>query len=1323
MDNDPAARANRRPGSRSRYVVTRARSVRPAFQPLEPRKLLYGDPVFNVGELNGQNGFVLPGLEPGGQLGFSTTSVGDINSDGIDDFAVSAPTGGGSLQEGIVYVVFGSPTLGAGGQFDLTTLDGSNGFVIQGVDIAGQAGWSLAALGDINSDGHDDLVVGTPFANAAHVVFGGPGVGQSGLVRLDELDGTNGFRIDGSPDGDVVGFAVAGAGDVNNDGVNDVLLGSPINGADEGAAYVVFGAAGVGGNGVFNVGDIDGGNGLTIKNAPGLIDELGWRVSSAGDLNFDGIDDIAIGAIEASANSAGAVYVIFGATGIGSGTQGLIDVSGLNGTDGFKISGVNSNDLLSTSIAGRGDVNGDGIDDLLVGSLIQNSFIIYGAAGIGSGGQFDLASLDGTNGFVAHLPIGAAAFVTFAGDLNDDNYDDVAIGSAGINEVYVFTGGPGVGGNGFFDVSTVDGENGFIIQGVQLNSGFIGEPISRGRDVNDDGLADLLLGGSLANQQTGEAFVLFGISISGLSAPVNLSATALDEMSIELQWNDTTFFEDGFEIERSLNGISGWTVVAQAPPGMGNSSTLDYQDGNLQPGTEYFYRVRAYNQQSNSAYSNIASAVTGLIVPDAPSNLQAAPLSSSAIRLNWNDNSANETGFNIYRIDGEFSTLVGTVGAGVTAFDDTGLSAGVTYYYIVRAFNDAGESDDSNIAFATTDGGSISVPDAPTSLSALGISQDSIRLDWLDASNNEDGFIIERAVDPNLIWFEIDTVGPNVTSYTDSGLPADSTYFYRVRAFNSAGSSTPSNVAGATTSSAQGGGRSTQLTDADGDIVTFSLVGVGGSITYTGFGDGGGIDTLYVATNGLSAGALVVSIVQGANGDGRIQIGQLQGDIGSGDLYVRVGTINFGVVDLVGEGAWICNVNRAVFGDVTGSASIQGQVADLTVRDVNTTGVITLCDVFSFRARSMSISGGFEAHSITNFKVDQSASLHLTTTGEVGVGSLWIGGDTMIRLDTHRIGTMQLLGDATFIGNSQIGDRLGRLKIGGSWLSGSLSVAHLAGKIEIVGNAGAGASLTASGGCVVVCGDSLGTFNLDRFARFIVKGNVESGAINATNSSSGVVCIKGDFAGGAITTDQEGLWCLKVCGSLASPAVYDSSGHLQKAVIRGALDGRMDVASTTCITVCDDFTGSFTASGADGEVVRKFVVKGAADAARFAAVGDVNCIVFGKMDQTEVYVGLATNWSGGLPESLGDFVRESVLNKLQVRGETRGPTIASASIASLCLREISDQATFHLAAGHVTRSKMIVENQAYNFGPDGLFDGLPMLAYLDINQLLESGGI
>ena len=184
--------------------------------------------------------------------------------------------------------------------------------------------------------------------------------------------------------------------------------------------------------------------------------------------------------------------------------------------------------------------------------------------------------------------------------------------------------------------------------------------------------------------------------------------------------------------------------------------------------------------------------------PKAPTNLSAAAISPSQINLAWTDNSDNETGFAIERCTGSgcsnFSEIA-RVGSDLTAFGDVGLTAGILYRYRVLAFNAAGTSKDSNIAEASTP---VPPPTAPSNLTSSVVASSQINLNWSDNSTNEDGFRLERCtgaaascLDANFV--QIAQTIANVTSFNDTGLQAQSTHTYRVRAFNAAGTSSYSN--------------------------------------------------------------------------------------------------------------------------------------------------------------------------------------------------------------------------------------------------------------------------------------------------------------------------------------------------------------------------------------------------------------------------------------------------------------------------------------------------------------------------------------------------
>jgi hypothetical protein len=185
--------------------------------------------------------------------------------------------------------------------------------------------------------------------------------------------------------------------------------------------------------------------------------------------------------------------------------------------------------------------------------------------------------------------------------------------------------------------------------------------------------------------------------------------------------------------------------------------------------------------------------------PAAPSSLSAIPFNATEIDLYWADNSDNESGFKIERCTGFGCTnfvQIATVGANVSSYWDMGLLASTTYTYRVRAYSAGGNSDYSNTATAATS----SPPAAPSNLTAKPVSKSRIDLTWKDNSNDEQIFAIERCRGASCTNFAlIATVGANKTSYSNTGLSRNTTYRYRIRAYNQAGYSGYSNITSAKT--------------------------------------------------------------------------------------------------------------------------------------------------------------------------------------------------------------------------------------------------------------------------------------------------------------------------------------------------------------------------------------------------------------------------------------------------------------------------------------------------------------------------------------------
>jgi hypothetical protein len=184
-------------------------------------------------------------------------------------------------------------------------------------------------------------------------------------------------------------------------------------------------------------------------------------------------------------------------------------------------------------------------------------------------------------------------------------------------------------------------------------------------------------------------------------APSNLVATAVNSSQINLTWTDNSNNETGFVLERSLDGISGWSSIATPVANVASAS-----DTGLSGSTQYFYRIKAVNAGGSSSYSSTANATTTVGPPAAPSNLVATSISSSEIDLTWTDNSGNETGFIVERTTDQvnWAALIATA-ANATSYSDTSCASSTQYYYRVRATNAGGDSANSSTASALTTSG------------------------------------------------------------------------------------------------------------------------------------------------------------------------------------------------------------------------------------------------------------------------------------------------------------------------------------------------------------------------------------------------------------------------------------------------------------------------------------------------------------------------------------------------------------------------------------------------------------------------------------------
>jgi hypothetical protein len=319
-------------------------------------------PDFDLDELDGGNGFKMSGSTPGSRIGWSVSSAGDVNGDGIDDLILAGTDR--------AYVVFGSRDEFPA-DLDLSTLDGTNGFTLTGAAPDELRGLTVSAAGDVNGDGLADLIIGASLTDAggadtgaAYVVLGKV-TPFAASISLPTLNGTDGFRLRGSVPGNRAGLSVSGAGDVNGDGFDDVIIGGTAASPSLfGVSYVFFGHGGPFAAD-FDLNTVSGGNGFKII-YPLSFDDDGMMVSGAGDVNGDGLADLLVGTpgTDAGGKDTGACYVIFGQTSFPI----SVATSALDGTNGFRLTGPTIGDRLGYSVGSAGDVNNDGFADLIVGA-------------------------------------------------------------------------------------------------------------------------------------------------------------------------------------------------------------------------------------------------------------------------------------------------------------------------------------------------------------------------------------------------------------------------------------------------------------------------------------------------------------------------------------------------------------------------------------------------------------------------------------------------------------------------------------------------------------------------------------------------------------------------------------------------------------------------------------------------------------------------------------------------------------------------------------------------------------------------------------------
>lgn len=441
-----------------------------------------------------------------GDFGF-TSEAGDINNDGIPDFMVANPSFDNG--KGRVYVIYGKK--GSLRQFSsMNEFQSTDGFIITGNKNGQKLGASLNIAGDVNGDGIDDIIIGSPFWNqdnyvtevgVTYVLFGRRNNDFPSTVDVDRLSSTQGFKIVGETSMHRAGFSVNGAGDVNGDGISDVIVGA-FSAGSGGKAYVVYGSR-------QGLADVKlppaSGKGFTIEGSN--QENFGASVSRVGDFNGDGVDDIIIGA-HCADSWTGKAYIILGRKG---GFPAVILANG-----GIIVQGSSKYENLGCTVSSAGDFNGDGLQDVIIGAYQANggrgaAYVILGNRNPSS--SYTTNSLDSLKAFAvqsnAFSQLGI--FVSGGKDLNGDGLADVIVAAPGLNNekgaVYVLYGSRK---SSFMtmNVDSLQSTQGYMINGVKEGDRF-GSFAMPLKDVNKDGENDLLIGAFTANGRKGAAYLFY----------------------------------------------------------------------------------------------------------------------------------------------------------------------------------------------------------------------------------------------------------------------------------------------------------------------------------------------------------------------------------------------------------------------------------------------------------------------------------------------------------------------------------------------------------------------------------------------------------------------------------------------------------------------------------------------------------------------------------------------------------------------------------------------------------------------------------------------
>ncbi|MCA9755823.1 MAG: FG-GAP repeat protein [Candidatus Eisenbacteria bacterium] len=538
------------------------------------------------------------------KFGSALATAGDVNGDGYSDILVGAPNYSTSLHLGKVFVYHGAP-------------DGPRetaGWVTESNQTDATYGISVAYAGDVDGDGRTDVLVGaTGYDNGqvdegAAFLFLGTAQGLSAIPA---------WWAESNQAGSSFGRCVASAGDVNGDGLDDVVIGAPRydnSFTDEGAAFVWMSAPGG-----IPYGNPTNADWTRFGGQDGA--QLGWSVSTAGNVNGDAYSDLIVGAYlyDNGQSNEGAAWVYHGSA------------SGLSTTSNWFRDSAQSSAYFGVSVAHAGDFNGDGYSDVIVGasrftsgqSLEGFAFLYTGSSsGLSAGAPYWYGEAN-----QASARLGSS--VASAGDVNGDGYSDILVGAPYYDNptlnggtAYLWYGTP---------TAPVPGnpDNADWASGRQQEDALYGTSVSSAGDVNGDGYSDILVGCPNNDGTPGVDAGMVALWYGSADGPYPVAAGWIAEGS-------------------AANGNFGFCVAGNGDVnGDGYSDILvgahDYTNGQTEEGRSFVYYgndSRGLSRDPRQATSTLSH----VIAPLGRSNSETAiglglrgrsPAGRGEVRIEW----------------------------------------------------------------------------------------------------------------------------------------------------------------------------------------------------------------------------------------------------------------------------------------------------------------------------------------------------------------------------------------------------------------------------------------------------------------------------------------------------------------------------------------------------------------------------------------------------------------------------------------------------------------------------------------------------------------